>query len=159
MHNISSKVEPKWTGLYLKHLVLDNFTELIFYLALGSKTTYFRISKNCMVRLLNVITSSLILVCLCLKNMMKLKTNCEAVKPILLFSLSFISFISLFFLCFILFFNINRVFRILQKIILFYDVAWTTAYLLTLEHTCKLIPQTFYKTGQWAWRFHHVTIF
>ena len=50
-----------------------------------------------MVRVLNVITSSLILVCLYLKNMMKVKTNCEPVKPILLFSLSFISFISLFF--------------------------------------------------------------
>lgn len=158
MHNITSKVEPKWTGLYLKHLVLDNFTDFFFfYLALGSRTAYFRISKICMARLLNVITSSLILVCLYLKNMKKVKTNCGPVMPILLFSLSFISFISLYYFYFILFFNINSVF--LQKIMLFYDAAWTTAYLLTLGHTCKLIPLTFYKTGQWAWRFHHVTIF
>ena len=59
-----------------------------------------------MVRLLDVITSSLILVCLYLKNMMKVKTNCELVKPILLFSLSFISLISFLFFYFVLFYSL-----------------------------------------------------
>ena len=41
LHTISSKVEPKWTGLYLKHLVLDNFTELIFLPRTGEQDCLF----------------------------------------------------------------------------------------------------------------------